>query len=56
MRVSVVNANWNDDRWNRNRYSLDNDNLWNTDIRLVVRNSQLSPAQLFPLAGVFFSR
>lgn len=41
-RVSVVNANWNDDRWNRNDYSLDNDNVWNRENRLVVRNSQLS--------------
>ena len=55
-RVSVVYANWNDSRWNRNRYDLDNGNVWNTDNRLVVRNSRLSPVQPFPLAGVFFSR
>jgi hypothetical protein len=54
-RVSVVKAYWNDGRWNRNRYSLDNGNVWNRENRLVVRNSRLSPVQLFPLAGVFFS-
>lgn len=54
-RVSVVNANWNDDRWNRNRNSLDNDNVWNVGNHLVLRNLQLSPAQSFPLTGVFFS-
>ncbi|MEK7092860.1 MAG: hypothetical protein AAB927_00065 [Patescibacteria group bacterium] len=54
-RVSVVNANWNGNRWNRNRYSLDNDNVWNVDNRLVLGNWRLSPAQLLLLPGVFFS-
>jgi len=53
-KVSVVNVNWNGVRWNRNRNSLANDNVWNHENRLVVRNSRLSPAQLC-LTGVFFS-
>src|SRR3989344_4253368 len=55
-RVSMANANWNGSRWNRYRYSLDNDNVWNRENCLVVRNSRLSPTQPLPLTGVFFSR
>lgn len=49
IRVSVVNANWNGNRWNRNRNPLDNSNVWNRENRLVVRNSQLSPRFLILL-------
>ncbi len=42
-KVSVAYANRNGRQWNRNVNSLDNDNVWNRENRLVVRNSRLSP-------------
>ena len=53
-KVCVVNVNRNDGRWNRNVNRLGNDNVWNRENRLVLRNSPFSPAQSF-LAGVFLS-
>src|SRR3989344_4987961 len=52
--VSVVGVGWGGVRWYRSRYSLADDDVWNHENRLVVRNSRLSPAQLC-LTGVFFS-
>ncbi|MHB8660881.1 MAG: reverse transcriptase domain-containing protein [Minisyncoccota bacterium] len=50
--VSVANVNRDDSRWNANVNRLDNDNRWNADNRLLVRNS----SHFLPLAaGVFLS-
>lgn len=40
--VSVVYAYWYDSRWNRYRISLDYENVWRREDRLVVGNSDAS--------------
>ena len=42
--VSVGNVNRNSDGWYATVNRLDNDNLWNPDNRLLVRNTLLSSA------------
>ena len=43
-KVFVVNANRNDDgQWNVNVNDLDNDNQWNDENRVFLRNSFISP-------------
>lgn len=50
--VSVANVNRDDSRWNANVNRLGNDNRWNVDNRLLVRNkSYFLPSH----TGVFFS-
>ena len=52
--VSVGNVNRDDRDWNANVNRLANDNRWNADNRLLVRNMfYFLP---LPSAGVFFSR
>ena len=51
--VSVGNVNRDERDWNANVNRLDNDNRWNADNRLLVRNTFYF---LSLTAGVFFSR
>lgn len=49
--VSVVGAYWHGAGWYRYRDSLDNDNVWDRDNRLVLSNSAaltLDPSDPFP--------
>lgn len=52
-RVSVVNVNRNDRRWNVNANRLDNPNRWNAENRFFSRNYFISSAQFW--AEVFVS-
>ncbi len=56
--VSVLNVNRNDGRWNGNVNRLDNDNRWNAENRLLLRNYFLSPPRyLYRFGGgVFFCK
>ncbi|MDP3962396.1 MAG: hypothetical protein Q8Q03_00810 [bacterium] len=50
--VSVVNVNRNDGQWNVNVNRLDNDNRWNVENRVFVRNYIFLPSAM---AEVLFS-
>lgn len=55
-KMFVVNANRNDGQWNVNTNELDNDNQWNAENRLFLRNTFISPdyAREFLLSINFF--
>ena len=45
--LSTVNANWNDDGWNVETYSVSNPNSWNAGNEFVSRYPFLSPHNFF---------
>lgn len=42
-KIFVLNVNWNGEQWNVNVNRFDNDNEWNADNQLFLRNCLFSP-------------